>query len=344
MPKYHELKATPETCRWGFFDNSLDPVLTIQSGDIVAFESLAHHCGDAPDLMLDEGTRAVYESIPESERVPGVHIMTGPIYIEGAEPGDALEVKVLDMKPRVPYGCNFEANWGLLYKEFNEKEHVTIYKADVESGLAKAEFSYPYWTLCDVPGRITEPGKVERKACLKDIYVPLRFHFGTAGVAPKECGRINTIPPGPFGGNLDNRNFIPGTSMIYPVQVKGGLFTAGDSHFAQGDGEIAGTAIEGSVNALLQFKLRKDIKLINNPVLETPTHYSIHGLNEDLDEALRLCALEAIDFLCANKGLTREEAYSVLSVAGDFQITQVVDAVKGVHCMIPRSMFVPAKG
>jgi acetamidase/formamidase len=343
MPQIHTLKATPETVKWGYFDNSLKPVLKINPGDIVEMETVAHHAGDAPDLMMDEGVRAVYEAIPEAERAPGVHIMTGPVYVEGAEPGDVLEVKVLDMKPRLDYGCNFEANWGLLYEEFDRKEHVTIYQCDLKSGLAKAVFSFPYWTLCDVPGRITEPGAVTRTPCLKDIYVPLRFHFGTAGVAPQETGQINTIPPGPFGGNMDNRNYIPGTSMFYPVQVKGGLFTAGDSHLAQGDGEICGTAIEGHINATLMFSLRKDIKLIKNPVLETPTHWGIHGFHEELDQAMRLCALEAIDFMGANMGLTREEAYSLLSVAGDFHVSQVVDVLKGIHCLIRKDLFVPAK-
>ena len=342
MAKFHTLKATLDTVKWGYFDNTLKPALTVQPGDVVEFESLAHHAGDAPDLMIDDGVRAVYEGIPEKERGPGVHIMTGPVYVEGAKAGDILEVKVLDMQPRIPYGCNFSANWGLLYNDFNKKEHVIIYKADTVSQLARAEFQYPYWTFCDIPGRITEPGKVKREPALKNVYVPLRLHFGTAGLAPKAGGKVNSIPPGPFGGNMDNRNFITGTSMLYPVQVDGGLFTAGDSHFSQGDGEISGTAIEGHVNALLQFNIRKDIKVISNPVLVTPTHYIIHGMHADLNEAMRLCALEAIDFLCANKGLSREEAYSLLSISGDFQITQVVDAVKGIHCMIRRDMFVPA--
>jgi len=340
--RLHILRATPETVKWGFFDNSLEPVLHVKSGDIVYLEALAHHAGDAPELMMDDGVRVVYESIPENERGPGVHILTGPIYVEGAEPGDVLEVKILDMKPRLPYGCNFAANWGLLYEEFDKKEIVTIYKCDMSSGLAKAVFTYEYPSYCDVPGRITEPESVNRKPCLKDVYVPLRFHFGTAGVAPKEAGKINSIPPGPFGGNVDNRSFVPGTSMYYPVQVKGALFVAGDSHFAQGDGEINGTAIEGHVNATIQLTLRKDIKLKNNPVLETPTQWSTHGFHEDLDQAIKQAALEAIDFLGANMNISPKEAYSLLSVACDFHISQVVDGTKGVHCLIRKDLFVPA--
>ncbi|MGI6555624.1 MAG: acetamidase/formamidase family protein [Bacillota bacterium] len=339
----HILKATPETVKWGFFDNNLEPALKVKSGDIVYLEALAHHAGDAPDLMMDEGVRAVYESIPEEERGPGVHLLTGPVYVEGAKPGDVLEVKVLDMKPRLAYGCNFEANWGLLFEEFGKQERVNIYEVDLVSNSARAVFSYPFPGFCDIPGRITEPSSVTRELFLKDVSVPLCLHFGTAGVAQKEAGKINSIPPGAFGGNMDNKSFVAGTNMLYPVQVEGALFVAGDSHFAQGDGEISGTAIEGHVNAIVQFNLRDDIKIKDNPVLETPTHWVCHGFNEDLDIAIKQAAIEAIEFLKANMGLTQAEAYSLLSVAGDFHITQVVDGVKGVHCKIAKHMFAPGR-
>ena len=342
MPNYHTLKATPETVKWGYFDNSQKPVLTIKPGDIVEMETITHHAGDAPDLLMDDGVRAIYDAIPEAERAPGVHIITGPIHVEGAQPGDVLEVKVLDMKPRLEYGISFGANWGLLYEDFQRKEHVTIYKIDRKSGLVQAISSYPYWTLCDKPGRITEPGKTPRTPCLKNIFAPAALHFGTAGVAPRETGKVDTIPPGPFGGNMDNRSFVSGTSMLYPVQVKGALFAAGDAHFAQGDGEISGTAIEAHVNATLQFSINKTVKLIENPVLSSSAKWMVHGFDADLDQAVRKCALEAIAFLGANYGLNKEEAYSLLSVAGDFHITQVVDGKKGVHCSIRKNMFIPA--
>lgn len=344
MSKFYELKATPENCVWGYFDNSLEPVLTIESGDVVLLESLTHHAGDFPDYLMDDGIRAVYESIPEAERKPGVHLLTGPIYVKGAKPGDVLEVKVLDMKPRLPYGVTFEANWGALYEEFGKTERTNLWYADVETGLAKVVASYDYPQLCDVPGRITPKESVEYNYdTLKNVYAPLRFHFGTSGVMPKEDGKFSTIPPGEFGGNMDNRNFIPGTSMLYPVQVEGALYAAGDSHFAQGDGELCGTAIEASVNATIQITLRKDVKLSKNPVLETPTHYFMHGLDRDLGKAMNKCAEEAIDFLVNNKGLSRSEAYVLLSIVGDFAVTQVVDDVKGIHVSIPKACFVPSE-
>ena len=344
MAMLHSLKATVDTVTWGYFDNSLKPALTARPGDLVEIETLAHHAGAAPDLMMDDGVRAVYEGIPADKRGPGVHIVTGPIYVEGLKAGDVLEVKVLDMWPRLPYGCNVCTQKGLLCDDFVDKHaHGVIYKADVESRLARAEFQLNLWTLGNYKsGVVVEPGQVKREKALGNVYVPLRPHFGTAGVAPKANGKISTVAPGSFGGNMDNRNFIPGAAMLYVAQVDGGLFTAGDSHLAQGDGEISGTAIEGHVNALIQFNIRKDVKLIENPVLITPTHYHVHGMHEDLDEAMRQCGREAVEFLRANKGLSREEAYSLLSVSCDFQVSQAVNTVKGVHCKISRSMFVPA--
>ena len=340
MSGFYKLKATPETVTWGYFDNSTKPHVRVKPGDIVEIESLCHHAGDAPDYLMDEGVEAVYKAIPESERAPGVHLVTGPVYIEGVKPGDVLEAKILDMWPRIPYGVNFEANWGMLYNDFKQ-ERATIFSADVESGLAKAEFSYLYNKFCDKPGRITAPGEVPRdKTFLKDIYIPLRMHFGIAGVGPKEPGRINTNPPASFGGNVDNRNFVKGCSTYYPVTMDGGLFYCGDSHFTQGDGEINGTAIEGHVTGLVQFFIRNDIKLGKNPVLETPVYYIVHGLGEDLELAMRDCTFEALGFLQENKGLRREEAYALLAIAGDFHVTQVVNGTKGIHCRIRKDLFV----
>lgn len=343
MAEFHSLKVSLDTVSWGFFDNSLKPVLTVKPGDLLEIETVSQSAGFAPDLMMDEQIREIYETVPVEDRGPGNHIPTGPVFVEGAKEGDVLEVKVLDMWPRLPYGCNFISNNGMLSNDFDRKQHVVIYKVDMASQLARAEFQFPDWAEKNSPGRITEPDRVKRMPALKNVYVPLRLHFGIAGLAPKASGKVTTRMPGSFGGNVDNRNFIAGTSMLYPVQVDGGLFTACDGHFAEGDGELSGTAIEGNLNALLQFNIRKDIKLSLNPVLITPTHYIVHGMHEDLDEAMRLCALEGVEFLCKNKNLSREEAYSILSVSGDFQISQAVNKVKGVHCKIRRNMFVPAE-
>jgi len=338
-PKLHLLPATPDSCFWGFFDNSRTPVLRIHSGDVVAIETLTHQAGDAPDLMMDDGIRRVYESIPMSERGPGVHIMTGPIYVDGAEPGDTLEVRILGVEPRLPFGTNLAAWWGGLYDDFR-KERITIYRIDAASGWARAAFAFDYQASprYDAPGTIITPDHTSREAALTNVTIPLRPHLGVMGVAPAEPGRINSIPPGPFGGNIDNWRIGPGAVMYYPVFNRGALFYAGDPHMAEGDGELSGTAVEASANALLQIFVRKDFP-VDHPILETVSHWFTHGFDEDLDLAMRQAALKMLEFLCAKKGLPRDEAYSLMSVAVDFGVTQVVDQRKGIHAALPKNLF-----
>ncbi len=337
-PEFHTLKATPETVSWGYFDKSQDPACRIESGDIVRMETVSHHAGDAPDYMMDEGVREIYETIAHEDRGPGVHIVTGPIHIEGAQPGDVLECRILDLEPRLPYGSNLSANWGLLYDDFEESEYVTIYEVDEETHTAEAVFQYEVPAGYDKVGEIYDPDDVDRYPVLEDIRVPIQYHFGTAGVAPATGGKVGSVPPAIYGGNVDNRHFNVGTSMYYPVQTEGALFTAGDSHIAQGDGEISGTAIEAHVDATVQFVLHEECTL-SAPVLETTSCWMTHGFDEDLDEAVRAAALEMIEFLAETEGMSRPEAYSLLSVAGDFHTTQVVNGTKGAHCKLPKDIF-----
>src|SRR5919204_3630446 len=358
----HELAATPKTCFWGFFDKSLPPVLRVRSGDIVYVETLTHQAGDAPDLLMDDGVRAVYGAITPDQRGPGVHIMTGPVFVEGAMPGDTLEVQVLGVSPRLPYGTNIAAWWGYLYKDFN-KERITIYKFDVSTRLARAAFAFDYKTtpLYTHPGIITPPDTAARQPVMGNVIVPLRPHLGVMGVAPEEPGKINSIPPWRFGGNIDNRRVGAGATMYYPVFNEGALFFAGDPHMAEGDGELSGTAIEASANVWVRLIVRKDFP-ITNPLLETETHWYTHGFSPnpaptggpsmptdvgfpplgDLNQAMREAANQMLAFLNEKKGLTRDEAYSLMSVAADFGVTQVVDIHQGVHCGIPKSAFLPA--
>ena len=350
---YHELSATPANCQWGYFNKAQKPILTIKSGDFVYMECLSHHAGDAPDLMMDDGVWAIFKEIKESERGPGVHIVTGPIAIEGAEPGDVLECQLLNAEPRLPYGVNFEANWGLLYggsagaslehpatTDLEGHEHVVVYEADWSSGVARAlfQYSYPHSKPIPFPGIVIDPGATRREPVLRQVAVPLRPHMGVAGVAPVEDGKITTVPPGCFGGNVDNRAFIAGTRMYYPVQVPQALFWAGDTHFAEGDGEISGTAIEAHMNVLLRFYLHKNMG-IRTPVLDTNTHIHVHGFHENLDEAVRLAAAEMIYEMNRRWGLTQRESYSLLSVAGDLRVTQVVNGVKGAHFVLSKNIL-----
>jgi acetamidase/formamidase len=336
----HELKATPKTVHWGYFDAGILPVLQVKSGDLIRAEAITHHAGDAPDLMMDEGVTAIFDGVPEADRHPGVHIMTGPIFIADAKPGDMLEVRYLSMTPRCAYGSNLAANWGYLYKEFGEKERVTIYQLDANAETASALYAYNFPGKYLVPGTITRCPECDRQTALKGIRVPARPHLGTAGVAPDVKGRVSTIPPGVHGGNIDNWRIGAGATMYYPVQVDGALFSIGDPHVSQGDGEISGTAIEASLDVLFQVILRKDFQF-PSPILESPKYWMTHGFNEDLNAAMREASLNMLSLLHDHVGLTKNDAYSLMSVASDFAVTQVVDGRQGCHARIPRSIFPP---
>lgn len=345
----HHLPAVPGTCFWGWFDRSQPGVLRVAPGAVVEVEALTHHAGDAPDLMMDDGVRAVWAAIPEAERGPGVHIMTGPIHVEGAAAGDVLAVRILDMAPRMPFGSNCAANWGLLYDRFG-KERITIYEleaaaAGVPEAAAFGEVATPSFGFdftarrtYDVPGCISPPDPGARRPFSRAVRIPVRPHFGVMGVAPASAGRISSIPPGVHGGNVDNWRLGPGATMYYPVFADGAGLYVGDPHFAQGDGEICGTAIEASLSARLQVDVVRDLR-IDAPLLETATHWYCHGFGDDLDEAMRMAAEQAVQLLVDVAGLSMDDAYSVASVAVDLGITQVVDGTVGAHAAIDRTIF-----
>jgi acetamidase/formamidase len=333
----HELPATPDTVHWGYFDCSLEPALTIRSGDLVRIETITHQAGDAPDLLMDEAIERIFERV--DDRGPGPHLLTGPIAVEGARPGDVLAVEILDLTPRLPFGTNLAAHWGHLYDVFG-KERVTVYEIDSNALLGRAAFGYDWTTtpLADSPGMIVAPDSVTREPALEGVTIPLRPHFGTMGVAPAAPGRHSSIPPGDHGGNIDNWRIGVGGTMLYPVQVPGALLSVGDPHVSQGDGEISGTAIESSLNGLLRLTVRRDIEA-RVPILETAGELFVHGFGDDLDEAMRAAALRTLDLLGYRYRLSRDDAYSFMSVAADFTVTQVVDQRQGVHARIDKRCF-----
>ena len=337
---FHDLPATFATAHWGYFDAGLAPAARVRSGDVVRAEAVTHHAGDAPDLMMDDALRALYAGIPEEDRNPGVHLMTGPIFIEGAQPGDMLEVRYLQMLPRFRYGSNLAAHWGHLYQDLGEKERVTIYEIDPNGNTASALFAYDYPGKYLVPGKLTPRGTCTCEPALRGIRVPVRPHLGTAGVAPDAMGRVSTVPPGAHGGNIDNWRIGAGSTMYYPVEVPGALFSIGDPHISQGDGEISGTAIEASLNVMFQVVLRKDFHF-PSPLLETPDVWIVHGFDEDLDVAMKNAAKDMLQLLVDKHDLSRDDAYSLMSVSADFAVTQVVDGRQGVHCKMPRGIFPP---
>ncbi len=334
----HVLRATPSTVHWGYFDASLTPVLHVRSGDLIQAETISPHAGDDPDLMFDPAIDALYRGIPEEDRFPGPHIMTGPIYIENSRPGDMLEVRYLSIVPRCRYGSNLAAQWGHLYQELGSKERVTIYRINDGGQTAEALYAYDFPGKYTVPGTITRCPACDRQSALRGIRIPVRPHLGAAGVAPDQPGRISSIPPGRHGGNIDNWRIGAGATMYYPVQVDGALFSIGDPHISQGDGEISGTAIESSLNVLFQIAVRRDFTF-PSPLLETPDSWIVHGFHEDLNVAMRAAALDMLTLLTEHRHLTKDDAYSLMSVAADFGVTQVVDQRQGIHVSIPRAIF-----
>ncbi len=344
----HELPATPDTCCWGYLDRDQPPCLEVDHGDVIAVEAVTHHAGDAPDLMMDPGIRKLWDGILAVGRGPGVHLLTGPLRVRGAEPGDTLAVRVLSLRPRLPYGSNVAAHWGLLHDRFG-KERVTIYgldgsapdaAGDEDVPTARPLFGFDFTTrpLYDLPGVVTEPDPQRRRRFGRQVVVPVRPHLGVMGVAPDAPGRHSSIPPGCFGGNVDNWRLGAGTTMCYPVLVPGALLSLGDPHFAQGDGEVCGTAIEASLDAVIQVALLKDVA-VTAPVLETPTAWYTHGFGATLDEAMRMAVEQMLWLLCEQLELDADEAYSLASVAVDVGITQVVDGVLGCHAAVARSLL-----
>lgn len=314
--KTHELKATPATVAWGYYDARAKPVLRIASGDTVRVETLLTNSptglrrAGIPADQIEQSLRDVYAQV--KDKGPGGHILTGPIFVESAEPGDVLEVRILKIDLALPYAYNgFSPRFGFLPEDFTFQKTKII---PLDRARMTAHFA-------------------------DGIEIPLRPFFGSIGVAPDEAaGRISSAPPGTHAGNLDNKHLVAGTTLFIPVHAKGALFEIGDGHAAQGNGEVDITALETSLTGTLQFVVRKDMKL-TWPRAETPTHWIVMGIDKDLTEATKIAVREAIDFLVTQKKMDKSDAYMLASVAVDFEITQLVDGTKGVHGMIPKSLF-----
>jgi acetamidase/formamidase len=314
--KTHHLKVTPKTVSWGYYDAKAKPVLHIDSGDTVEIQTLLTNSPAGlerallPPAQVEQALRDVYAEV--KDKGPGGHILTGPIYVEGAEEGDALEVRIKEIKLAIPYSYNsFGPRSGFIPEDFPRSRTKII--------------------------PLDEKRMVARFA--EGIEIPLKPFFGSMGVAPPEsAGRISSGPPGVHAGNLDNKELVAGTTLFIPVHTRGALFAVGDGHAAQGNGEVDITALETSLVGTFQFVVRKDLHL-KWPRAETPTHYISMGIDRDLTQATKIAVREAISFLTTEKGLSPDEAYMLSSVAVDFNITQLVDGTKGVHGMIPKEVF-----
>ena len=405
--------ATDKTVHWGYFSKSLKPLVELESGDFVTIETLTHHANDDAERMVkgDPGAESVFywdktrKGVNRRGAGPmdaslfgrgageglGVHICTGPVAVKGAQPGDVLEVRILDVKPRPcanpkyggkAYGSNAAAWWGFHYKDMitepKDREVITIYEVDAigERNWAKAQYNFR-WTpqtdpfgvvhkTIDYPGVPVDHTTIkENWGILKNVRVPIRPHFGTMGLAPAEADLVDSIPPSYTGGNIDNWRIGKGATMYYPVAVAGGLLSVGDPHASQGDSELCGTAIECSLTGTFQLILHKKSSLaggplenLNYPLLETKDEFLVHGFSfpnylaalgpkaqseiyskSSVDLAMRDAFRKMRHFLMTTQKLTEDEAVSLMSIAVDFGVTQVVDGNWGVHALVKKSLF-----
>jgi acetamidase/formamidase len=316
-PKTHRLEATPATVAYGYYWSEAPPVLRIDSGDIIDVDTLLTNTpaglakAGVPDEKIQASLKAIVGEVTGERRGPGGHILTGPVYVEGAEPGDVLEVKILSIDLAIDYGYNGCS--GFLPENCESGAPLKILTLDRKR--MTAEF---------LPG----------------IVIPLKPFYGSIGVAPApELGRVSSNPPGRHAGNLDNRELVAGSTLYIPVFARGALFEIGDGHAAQGDGEVDQTAIETSLRGRLQLKVRKDLKLIW-PRAETATDFISMATDPDLTLATKAAIQEMVEFLVSEKKLTRHQAYQLVSIAGHVVVTQLVDKPNlGVHVKMPKSIF-----
>src|SRR5437764_6268893 len=315
-PKTHRLEATPSTVAYGYYWSEAKPALRIASGDIIDVDTLLTNSpaglqrAGVADAKIQSSLKAIVAEVTGDRRGPGGHILTGPVYVEGAQPGDVLEVKILSIDFNIDYGYNGCA--GILPE--NCDRSVTSRIIPIDAKKMTAQFA---------------PG----------IVIPLRPFFGSMGVAPApELGRLSSNPPGKHAGNMDNKELVAGSTLFIPVFVPGALFEIGDGHGAQGDGEVDQTAIETSLRGRLQLTVRKGIKL-TWPRAETAADYISMATDPDLMVATKAAIQEMVDFIAATKKLTKHEAYQVVSLAGNVAVTQLVDKPNhGVHVRMPKSI------
>lgn len=318
------LKSTPNTVLWGYLAANLPPAVTIKSGQIVQIETLSHQgllterdpvsFFGAYGISAEEVLPDAVEIYTKVKRPKGasVHVLTGPIYVEGAEPGDMLEVRVLDIKFRVPYGVNNTGPGRGVLPELLKGPNAKLIRLELNRNVA---------LFSDA------------------IEIPLHPFMGIMAVAPaKSLGMISSTPPGVWGGNMDLKELVKGATLYLPVFNKGAQFFTGDGHAVQGDGEVDGGAIEISLTPTLQFILHKS-KDFKTPMAETPDHYVMMGMSVDLNEATRFAVEEAVNFLQKEKGLSAAEGYTLASVAVDLAIAEAVDVVNLVSAKIPKRIF-----
>ncbi|HJZ72417.1 MAG TPA: acetamidase/formamidase family protein [Vicinamibacterales bacterium] len=316
-PKTHRLEATPSTVAYGYYWSESKPALRIASGDIIDVDTLLTNSpmglarAGVPEAKIQSSLKAIVTEVTGDRRGPGGHILTGPVYVEGAQPGDALEAKILSIDFPLDYGYNGCA--GILPENCDRSVPARIIPIDARK--MTAEFA---------------PG----------VVIPLHPFFGSMGVAPApELGRVSSNPPGRHAGNLDNRELGVGSTLYIPVFAPGALFEVGDGHGAQGDGEVDQTAIETSLRGRIQLTVRKGMTL-TWPRAETATDYISMATDPDLMVATKGAIQEMVDFVATSRKMTKHQAYQLVSIAGNVAVTQLVDRPNhGVHVRLPKSIF-----
>jgi acetamidase/formamidase len=310
MPKHH-LEPSVETCHWGFFDATLKPVLEVASGDVVTIDTVT----GSPDVVPDATKFHVPEALGKihAALAPlGPHILTGPVYINGAKPGNVLEVRIRDVSLLQDWGFNVILPLlGTLPHDYQEPRKVNI-PLDRERNVGVMPWG---------------------------LELALKPFFGVMGIAPpKGWGRITSVMPQSTGGNLDNKELTAGSTLYLPVYVEGAMFSCGDGHGAQGDGEVCITAIETALRGVFEFVVRDDLAY-TYPRAETPTHYITMGMDPDLDQCAIKALREMIALIGEKAGLSHADAYMLCSLAGDLHVTQTVNGSKGIHMMMAKTLL-----
>ena len=305
------VNAGPKTCHWGFFNADLPPVATVASGDEVTINTVSGGPNVLPGPGFDVPPELLEIHAAGVPTVPG-HILTGPVAVEGAMPGDVLQVDILDVRLRQNWGYTFiRPLSGTLPQDFPQYHHMTV-----PLDVARSEATLPW-----------------------GLKLPLAPFFGVMAMAPPAAwGRISTIEPRAHGGNLDNKELVAGTTLYLPVHAEGALFSCGDGHGAQGDGEVCVTAIETALQGRFRLTIRRDMD-VTYPEAETPTHLITMGMHADLDRCVEIALRRMITLVAARSGISREEAYMLCSLAGDLRITQTVNREKGVHMMMAKALL-----
>jgi acetamidase/formamidase len=310
----HNLPVSESTVHWGYFDAGVEPVLRIKSGDTVELETTCGQLGILRSIGVPENV--IPQSLKEIDlkvtvKGPGPHILTGPIFIDGARLNEVLEVSIDEIVPTVPFA------WNCFLPE---------------AGALMDDYAYSRNWLLRIDAK-------EKLVHYQKFAIPLRPFFGVMGVAPsKSEGRISSTPPGSHGGNMDIKDLTYGTKLFLPVHSPGALFSLGDGHACQGDGEVDSSAAETCLKSKLTFRLWPDLKM-KWPWAETNTHIITMGFHEDLDEACKLATRNMIEFLVHSWGMNPDEAYTLCSLAANLRVSQVVNTVKGVHAMLPKDIY-----